>query len=55
MVEAKKIMNSDAIITLADSNYFELLDELIDSIKIKNRVMFLSVFDAGLTENKLMR
>ena len=26
-------MNSNAIVTLADSNYFELLIELIDSIK----------------------
>ena len=26
-------MNSNAIVTLADSNYFELLNELIKSIK----------------------
>ena len=26
-------MNSNAIVTLADSKYFDLLEELIDSIK----------------------
>ena len=30
-------MNSNAIVTLADSNYFELLNELINSIKIHDQ------------------
>ena len=48
-------MNSDAIITLADSNYFELLDELIDSIKIheQSKNVSICVLDAGLTEKQV--
>ena len=48
-------MNSNAIVTLADSNYFELLKELIDSIKFQNKENNVSicVLDAGLTENQI--
>ena len=48
-------MNSNAIVTLADSNYFELLKELIDSIKFHNKENNVSicVLDAGLTENQI--
>ncbi len=48
-------MNSDAIITLADSNYFELLDELIDSIKIhdQSKNVSICILDAGLTEKQV--
>ena len=48
-------MNSNAIVTLADSNYFELLEELIDSIKFQNKENNVSicVLDAGLTENQI--
>jgi len=47
-------MNSNAIVTLADSNYFELLIELIDSIKAKdkNNSVSICVLDAGLTEEQ---
>ena len=48
-------MNSNAIVTLADSNYFELLKELINSIKFHNKENNVSicVLDAGLTENQI--
>ena len=47
-------MNSNAIVTLADSNYFELLEELIKSIKIHDQSKNISicVLDAGLTEQQ---
>ena len=47
-------MKSNAIITLADSNYFELLLELIDSIKIndKKNSVSICVLDASLTEKQ---
>ena len=48
-------MNSRAIITLADSNYFELLDELIDSIKNnkESESTSICILDAGLTTDQL--
>ena len=48
-------MNSKAIVTLADSNYFELLEELIDSIKAyeQNKSVSICVLDAGLTAEQL--
>ena len=48
-------MNDNAIITLADSNYFTMLDELIYSIKKNNQDKNVSicVLDAGLTEMQL--
>ena len=43
--KAFEIMGSKAIVTLADSNYFELLLELIDSIKNCNESkVYLYVF-----------
>ena len=44
-------MKSKAIVTLADSNYFELLLELIASIKKykESESVFICVLDAGLT------
>ena len=52
-------MNSNAIVTLADSNYFELLIELIDSINThdKSKSVSVCVLDAGLTEeqNKIIK
>jgi len=47
-------MNTKAIVTLADSNYFDLLLELIDSIKINKESTDVSicVLDAGLTEQQ---
>ncbi len=48
-------MNSKAIITLADSNYFELLEELINSIKVhdKSKDVSICVLDAGLTKDQV--
>ena len=48
-------MNSNAIVTLADSNYFELLQELIDSIKDheQSKSVSICVLDAGLTAEQL--
>tara|TARA_Y100001970_G_scaffold207122_1_gene252317 strand:+ start:3558 stop:4472 length:915 start_codon:yes stop_codon:yes gene_type:complete len=48
-------MNSNAIITLADSNYFELLNELIDSIKLhkESKNISICVLDAGLTKDQI--
>ncbi len=48
-------MNSNAIITLADSNYFELLGELIDSIKLhkESKDVSICILDAGLNKEQL--
>jgi hypothetical protein len=47
-------MNSRAIVTLADSNYFELLLELINSINDKNNNnVSICVLDAGLTNEQV--
>ncbi len=47
-------MKKNAIVSLADSNYFELLDELIDSIirfeESKN--VAICILDAGLTKDQ---
>ena len=47
-------MNLNAIVTLADSNYFELLKELIDSINThdKRKSVSICVLDAGLTDEQ---
>lgn len=47
-------MKKTAIVTLADTNYFELLVELIDSIKRfeKNNEIAICVLDAGLDNNQ---
>ena len=47
-------MKENVIISLADSNYFELLNELIDSIKQYNHSekVAICVLDAGLTEEQ---
>ena len=52
-------MKKNTIVTLADSNYFPLLDELIDSIKQfeASKDTAICVLDAGLSEeqkNKLL-
>ena len=52
-------MSSRAIVTLADSNYFDLLIELIDSIKKhdKSSETSICVLDAGLTpkQNQIIK
>ena len=47
-------MKENAIISLADSNYYELLNELIDSIKQFNHSekVAICILDAGLTEEQ---
>ena len=44
-------MKKNVIVSLADSNYFELLNELIDSIKRfeESSGIAICILDAGLT------
>ena len=48
-------MNENAIITLADSNYFEMLNELIDSIHKhpESKKISICVLDAGLKDSQI--
>ena len=47
-------MKKNVIVSLADSNYFELLNELVDSIKNfeKSKETAICILDAGLTEEQ---
>ena len=47
-------MKNKVIVSLADSNYFELLNELIDSIKIfkESSNIGICILDAGLTDQQ---
>ncbi|MDA7755919.1 glycosyl transferase [Candidatus Pelagibacter sp.] len=47
-------MKKNVIVSLADSNYFELLNELIDSIKSfeKSKDIAICILDAGLSEQQ---
>ena len=47
-------MKKNVIVSLADSNYFELLNELIDSITRfeKSKDIAICILDAGLAENQ---
>ena len=47
-------MKNNVIVSLADSNYFELLNELIDSIKKfeQSKNVSICILDAGLTEGQ---
>ena len=47
-------MKKNTIVSLADSNYFELLNELIDSIIRfeKSKDVAICILDAGLTEDQ---
>ena len=47
-------MKKNVIVSLADSNYFDLLDELINSIKCfeKSKDIAICILDAGLTEQQ---
>ena len=47
-------MKKNAIVSLADSNYFDLLNELIDSIKqfSESSSTAICILDAGLNENQ---
>ena len=48
-------MRENAIISLSDSNYFELLNEQIDSIKRfkQSKDFSICIMDAGLEENQI--
>ena len=48
-------MKENAIISLADSNYFELLNELVDSIKSfdQSKELAICIMDAGLKKNQI--
>jgi hypothetical protein len=50
-------MKENVIISLADSNYFELLNELIDSIKRfdESKNVAICILDAGLTEDQKLK
>ena len=50
-------MKENVIVSLADSNYFELLNELIDSIKRfdESKNVAICILDAGLTENQKLK
>ena len=47
-------MKKNVIISLADSNYFELLDELVNSIKQfkESENTAICILDAGLTDEQ---
>ena len=47
-------MKRNVIVSLADSNYFELLNELVDSIKIfqQSKNIAICILDGGLTEEQ---
>ena len=47
-------MKKNVIVSLADSNYFELLNELVDSIKSfeKSKDIAICILDAGLTNEQ---
>jgi hypothetical protein len=49
-------MKKNVIVSLADSNYFELLNELVDSIKSfeKSKETAICILDAGLTDEQRM-
>ena len=47
-------MKKNVIVSLADANYFDLLNELVDSIKIfkESKDVAICILDAGLTEEQ---
>ena len=47
-------MKKNVIVSLADANYFPLLEELIDSIKRfkQSESVAICILDAGLTEEQ---
>ena len=47
-------MKKNVIVSLADENYFELLEELVDSIKSfkQSENIAICILDAGLTDNQ---
>ena len=49
-------MKKNVIVSLADSNYFDLLNELVDSVKSfeKSKDVAICILDAGLTDQQKM-
>ena len=47
-------MKKNVIVSLADANYFPLLEELVDSIKSfeESKNVAICILDAGLTEEQ---
>jgi len=47
-------MKENVIVSLADSNYFDLLNELVNSIKSfeESKNVAICILNAGLTENQ---
>ena len=47
-------MKENVIVSLADSNYFDLLNELVNSIKSfeESKNVAICILDAGRTENQ---
>jgi hypothetical protein len=50
-------MQKNVIISLADAKYFDLLDELVDSIRYfrQSEKIDICILDAGLTEDQLLK
>jgi hypothetical protein len=50
-------MKKNVIVSLADSNYYELLNELVDSIKKfeKSKDVAICILDAGLTDDQKIK
>ena len=48
-------MKKNVIVSLADSNYFPLLEDLVNSIKRfeKSKDVAICILDSGLTDNSL--
>ena len=48
-------MKENTIISLADANYFELLNELVDSINrfAQSKKLDICIMDAGLTDDQI--
>jgi len=48
-------MHNNTIVTLADSNYYDMLNELIDSIRNfpQSKNVSICVLDAGLSEDQI--
>jgi hypothetical protein len=48
------VIKKNVIISLADSNYFELLNELVDSIKRfkQSETTAICILDGGLTDEQ---
>ena len=55
MILKTNFNEKNVIVSLADANYFPLLDELVDSIKRfkESESVAICILDAGLTEEQI--